>query len=62
MRIPFAPDRGAASERSFGVVVFGEAAQHDVDRALPVRHVAVADLGEDVVFGGFFDARGVGCV
>jgi hypothetical protein len=43
-------------------LVFGEAAQHDVDRALPVLDVAVADLGEDAALGRFFDESGVGCV
>jgi hypothetical protein len=28
-----------ASERAFEVVILGEPAQHDVDRALPVLHV-----------------------
>ena len=33
--------QGAAAERAFEVVVLGEAAQHDVDRALPVLDVGV---------------------
>ena len=33
---------GAAPERAFEVVVLGEAAQDDVDRALPVLDVGVA--------------------
>ena len=37
----------AAPERAFELVVLGKAAQHDVDRALPVLDVGVADMGED---------------
>ena len=46
---------GAASERAFEFVVFGEAAQDDVDRALPVVDVGVVDVGEHAELGCFFD-------
>jgi hypothetical protein len=36
----------AAPEGTLELVVFGEAAQHDVDRALPVLDVGVADVSE----------------
>jgi hypothetical protein len=46
---------GAAAEGAFEIVVFGEAAQHDVDRALPVLGVGVGDVGEDAALGRLFD-------
>ena len=38
-------DQRATSERPFEAVVFGEASQDDVDRALPVLDVRVTDVG-----------------
>jgi hypothetical protein len=43
-------------------VAFGEAAQHDVDRALPVLDVGVADVREDAAFGRLLDEGGIRCV
>src|SRR5215216_398015 len=45
----------AAAERAFEVVVFGEPAQGDVDRALPVVNVNVGDVGEDAPLGRLLD-------
>jgi hypothetical protein len=53
---------GAAPECAFEVVVFGEAAQHDVDRALPLLGVSVGDVREDAPLRGFFDEVGIGRV
>jgi hypothetical protein len=50
---------GAAPERPFEVVVFREAAQDDVDRALPVLDVGVVDVGEHAAFGSFLNELGV---
>ena len=44
-------NQSAASECTFEVVVFGEASQHDVDRALPVLDVGVRDVGKDAALG-----------
>jgi hypothetical protein len=52
-------DQRAAPERGFAVVVFGEAAQDDVDRALPVLDVGVADVGEHAALGRLFDEFGI---
>ena len=49
----------AATERAFEVVVLGEAAQHDVDRALPVLGVGVGDVGEDAALGCLLDELGI---
>ena len=38
---------GSPAERSLEVVELGEAAQDDVDRALPIDGIAVGDVGED---------------
>ena len=46
---------GAAAERSLELVVLGEAAQDDVDRALPVLDLGVADVGEDAALGRLLD-------
>jgi len=48
-------DHGAASEGSLQAVVFGEALQRDVDRALQLFGGGVDDVGEDAAFGGFAD-------
>ena len=53
---------GSAPERAFEVVVFREPAQHDVDRALPVRRLAVGDVREDAPLRGLLDERRVGRV
>src|SRR5664279_6134703 len=53
-------DLRAATERSLELVKFGEAAQDDVDRALPVLDVVIADLGKHATLGRFFDEAGVG--
>jgi hypothetical protein len=42
-------------EGAFEFVVLSEAAQHDVDRALPVRRVGIRYVGEDATFRGFSD-------
>ena len=55
-------DQRAASESAFEVVVFGEASQHDVDRALPVLDVGVGDVGEDAAFGCLRDEFRVSCM
>ena len=49
----------AAPERSLQVVVLGEAAQHDVDRALPVLDVGVVDVSEDAPLGRLLDELGI---
>jgi len=49
----------AAPERALEVVIFGEAAQHDIDRALPVLDVVVTDVGEHAPLGRFLDERGI---
>ena len=46
MRMPFAFGYGTATEGAFEIVVLGETAQDDVDRALPVLRVGVGDVGE----------------
>jgi hypothetical protein len=46
---------GAAPEGAFEIVVFGEAAQHDVDRALPFLGVGVGDVREDAPLGRLLD-------
>ena len=46
---------GAPAERAFEIVVLGEAAQHDIDRALPILGVGVGDVGEDAPLGGLLD-------
>src|SRR5712691_9709652 len=51
-----------AAEGPFQVLVLGEAAEHDVDGALPVFSLAVSDVGEDAALGRFHDELGVGCV
>jgi hypothetical protein len=48
-------DLGSPPEGAFEVVVLSEAAQHDVDRALPVPRVGICDVGEDATFRGFSD-------
>src|SRR5664279_1004179 len=55
-------DLRAATERSLELVKFGEAAQDDVDRALPVLDVVIADLGKHATLGRFFDEAGIGSV
>jgi hypothetical protein len=40
-------------------VVFGEAAQHDVHRALPILDVGVADVREHAPPGGLLDEVGI---
>jgi hypothetical protein len=46
---------GPAADRAIEAVKFGDAAQDDVDRALPVLDVVVADVSKDASFGRFFD-------
>jgi hypothetical protein len=48
-------DQGAPSERALQGVEFREALQHDVDRALPLAGVGVADVGEHAAAGGLLD-------
>ena len=52
-------DQGAASEGALEAVVFGEALQGDVDRALELFGAAVDDVGEDSSLGGFVHVGGV---
>jgi len=52
----------AAPECSFEVLVFGEAAEDDVDRTLPVLDVGVADVSEHSSFGRFLYEVGIGFV
>src|SRR5215218_4118205 len=47
-------------ERTFQIVVLGEPAQHDVDRALPVPGVGVGDVGEDARCDASLTKRGSG--
>jgi hypothetical protein len=50
----------AATEGAFQVVVFGEAPEHDVDRALQLLGIsAVDDIGEDPPLGRLVDERPV---
>jgi hypothetical protein len=55
LRVLGALGEGAAPERAFEVVVCGEAAQHYLDRTLPVPHVSVCDVGEHAALGRLFD-------
>jgi hypothetical protein len=55
-------DLSSAAERAFEVVVLREAAQDDVDRALPVLDIVVTDVREHAALGGFFDESGIGLV
>ncbi len=41
--------QGAAPECALEVLVLGEAPEHDVDRALPVLNVGVADVSENAL-------------
>jgi hypothetical protein len=50
-------DGGAPPSRSW---YLGEAAQNDVDRALPVLGVGIGDVGEYAAFGCLLDEVGVG--
>jgi len=43
-------DRCAAAERALEVAELGESAQHDVNRALPIVDVIVADVGKNASF------------
>jgi hypothetical protein len=49
----------AASECALQVVVLGEAAQHDFDRALPVIDVVVVDVREHPSLGSLADELGI---
>ena len=55
---------GPPPERAFELVKLGEAAQDDVDRALPLLAVAigVGDIGEDAPLGSLPDEAGIGRV
>ena len=48
-------DQRAAPEGSLQIVILGEAAQHDVDRALPVIDVLVVDMREHTPLGRLVD-------
>ena len=62
IRIPFACSiSGAASEGSLQAVVFGEALQGDVDRALQLLGGGVDDVGEDAALGRLVDVGGIPC-
>ena len=53
---PFGPfDQRPPAERSLKFVIFGEATQDDVDRALPVLNVVIGYVGEHAPFGGLPD-------
>ena len=53
---------GATAERALQVVVLGEAAQDDVDRALPVLDVGVGDVGEHAPLRRLLDEGRIGRV
>jgi hypothetical protein len=53
---------GTASECALQILVLGEAAEHDVDRALPLFAVPVGDVREYASLGGLPDERGIGRV
>jgi hypothetical protein len=40
----------ATPERALEIVIISEAAQHDIDRALPLLDIRVADVGEHPSF------------
>ena len=62
MRMPLARSiMGAASECTLQAVVFGEALQGDVDRALQLFGGCVDDVGEDASFRGLVDVGGIAC-
>jgi hypothetical protein len=48
-------DQRPPRERAFEVLERGEAAQHDVDRALQLLRVAVGDVGKNAAFGRLVD-------
>ena len=52
-------DRCPAPERALQAVVFGEALQRDVDRALQLFRAAVDDVGKDASLGGLVDVGGI---
>jgi hypothetical protein len=55
-------DQCAPAERAPKLVILRESPQDDVDRALPVVDVFVADVGEDAAFGCLADEAGVASV
>ena len=55
-------DDRAAAERALEVVVLGEPAKHDVDRALPIVDLGVGDVGEDAALRCLLDEGGIGRV
>ena len=55
-------DRGPAAERPLEVVVLREAAQDDVDGALPVLRLGVGDVREDAALRRLLDEFRVGGV
>jgi len=48
-------DHGAPAEGTLQVVIFGEAAQDDVDRARPILDLVLGEVGEDAPLGGLSD-------
>ena len=46
-------DQRSPAERSLKFVIFGEATQDDVDRALPVLNIVIGHVGKHSPFGGF---------
>ena len=55
-------DQRAAAERAFEVVIFGEAAKHDFDRALPVLDVASQMWANTPRLDASLTNPGSGCV
>src|SRR3954447_8542158 len=52
----------AAPKRALEVVVLGEPAEHDVDRALPIVDLRVGDVGEDSALRRLLDEGAIGRV
>ena len=52
----------AAAERALKVVVLGEPAKHDVDRALPIVDLGVGDVSKDAALRGLLDEGAIGRV
>ena len=55
-------DQSAAPEGALEVLILREASEHDVDRALPVLDISIADVGKDASLGRFADEPRVPCV
>jgi hypothetical protein len=53
-------DRGTTAERALEVVVLGEAAEDDVNRALPLERVGIGDVGDMPRFDASLTKAGSG--